>query len=54
MEFEEIKLDQTVQDEAELNNAILSVKRNGVALKGRFMLGQLRYIGSLSINMIKI
>ncbi len=34
MDFEDVALDSTVSDEYQLNEALLAIKRNGVALKG--------------------
>ena len=35
VDFEEVALDSSVSDETDLNEALLAIKRNGVALKGK-------------------
>ena len=34
VDFEEVALDSSVSDVGELDNALLAIKRNGIALKG--------------------
>ena len=36
VDFEEVALDSSVSDENELENALLAIKRNGIALKGKY------------------